>query len=258
MNYLIYAIIGFIIIYFSMTQVSFTRLNILQRFFVNSALKKWETYISKLPKIEYAILDYDILLNMLSFFEKHVIKLILQIHPKAIGFNGPFYSLEKANNLVKIDSFQFIGKGTGRETGVQYCPEHSYKDFCAMAKAIKTEIGKNIYVDSGYRSSGRQAYLFIYYLVKDVNYCLTENAKWIALPGYSEHGSPVNNAIDIVTEDGINGFSENQKGEDFEVTEVYKWLTQNAGKFNFYLSYPKDNNLGVAYEPWHWHWENKL
>ncbi|MFH0735313.1 MAG: D-alanyl-D-alanine carboxypeptidase family protein [bacterium] len=255
MNILIFVIIGFIIVFFSFTQISFNRLNFLQRYFINHALIKWEKYINDLRKTEYAILDYGKLLDLLNFFERYLIKLILTIHPKAVGFNGPFYSLEKAENLIKVDSVLFGGKGTGRETGVQYCPEHSYKDFCKMCEAIKEETGKSIFIDSGYRSSGRQAYLFIYYLVKDNNYCLKENAKWIALPGYSEHGSPINNAVDMVTEEGVNGFSENQTAEDFELTLEYKWLIQNANKYNFYLSYPKDNKLGVAYEPWHWHWQ---
>ena len=44
-------------------------------------------------------------------------------------------------------------------------------------------------------------------------------------------------------------------GNDFDKTEEYKWLQKNAKSFNFYESYPIDNNLDMMYEPWHWHHE---
>lgn len=67
---------------------------------------------------------------------------------------------------------------------------------------------------------------------------LTENA----IPGYSEHHT--GRAVDI---------SESRVLETkFELTESFTWLTQNASKFNFYMSYPKDNTKGIIYEPWHW------
>lgn len=244
-------------IYYLSTKINLNELNFFQKFIIKQVLNKWKKYVVSIPKEKHAIMDYDTMFNMLNKYERYLIKQILTINPQDIGFKGPFYSLESANNLVKIDSVGFIGKGEGRETGVQYCPEHSYIDFKLMAEKIKEEENLEILIDSGYRSSGRQAYLFVLYLVEDNDFCLKENGKWIALPGYSEHGSPVNNAIDIVNQEGINGFSENQTAEDFEKTKEYEWLVKNASEFNFYLSYPKNNSLGVAYEPWHWHWEKK-
>ncbi len=243
--------------YYLTMQINLEELNFFQKKVIKRVLSKWKKYVGSIPKDKYAIMDFDTMMNMLNKYERYLIKQILTINPQDIGFKGPFYSLEKANHLIKVDSVRFVGKGEGRETGVQYCPEHSYIDFKLMAEKIKEEENLDIYIDSGYRSSGRQAYLFVLYLVEDNNFCLKENGKWIALPGYSEHGSPVNNAIDIVNKEGINGFSENQTSEAFEATQEYKWLVKNANEFNFYLSYPKNNSLGVAYEPWHWHWEKK-
>ena len=77
------------------------------------------------------------------------------------------------------------------------------------------------------------------------------------MPGYSEHGNPVNHAIDFTNENGINGFSDNQTAGDFESLPEFDWLMKNANQFNFYLSYPENNPYGVAFEPWHWHWEKK-
>jgi len=66
----------------------------------------------------------------------------------------------------------------------------------------------------------------------------------IAIPGFSEHHS--GRAIDI-----------HAKGkavleEEFEVTEEFKWLSENASQFKFRLSYPRSNSYGIIYEPWHW------
>lgn len=66
----------------------------------------------------------------------------------------------------------------------------------------------------------------------------------IAPPGFSEHHT--GRAIDIIT-DGITSLD-----ESFEQTEAFRWLTLHANKFNFYLSYPRNNPFGVIYEPWHW------
>jgi hypothetical protein len=34
-------------------------------------------------------------------------------------------------------------------------------------------------------------------------------------------------------------------------TEEYKWLLDNAHKYGFILSYPKDDTYYI-FEPWHW------
>ncbi|MGC8714541.1 MAG: M15 family metallopeptidase, partial [Leptodesmis sp.] len=38
----------------------------------------------------------------------------------------------------------------------------------------------------------------------------------------------------------------------FENTSAYKWLQANAAFYSFEMSFPKNNNQGVSYEPWHW------
>ncbi|HYD79010.1 MAG TPA: M15 family metallopeptidase [Paucimonas sp.] len=65
-----------------------------------------------------------------------------------------------------------------------------------------------------------------------------------APPGYSEHHTGC--AVDINTPgcDELEGV--------FEQTEAFRWLTANAGRFGFMLSYPRNNASGFIYEPWHW------
>lgn len=65
-----------------------------------------------------------------------------------------------------------------------------------------------------------------------------------APPGYSEHHS--GRAIDINTP----GCRPTE--EEFADTPAYRWLAQHAARFDFSLSYPRDNTLGFIYEPWHW------
>jgi D-alanyl-D-alanine carboxypeptidase len=68
--------------------------------------------------------------------------------------------------------------------------------------------------------------------------------KYSAPAGFSEHHSGL--AIDITT-DGFKPFE-----EEFEKSEAFDWLQQHAGHFGFTLSYPRGNQYGIGYEPWHW------
>lgn len=233
--------------------INYEKLNFLHQRAAKSVFGSFDDYLNAIPQDQKAIIDYDSLMLQLNFFERNFAERIFAIDPKELGFKGPRYSKDKPSKLVKVESVK-VGDG---ETGIQYCPEHSYKDFLAMMAQMRKDIGKQLLIDSGYRSPGRQAYLFFYYLITSSNYSLKENAKWIAMPGYSEHGNPINNAIDFVSTNGINGFSDNQTAADFEALPEFDWLMKNANQFNFYLSYPKDNPFGVAYEPWHWHWQKK-
>ena len=61
--------------------------------------------------------------------------------------------------------------------------------------------------------------------------------------GYSEH--QLGTTLDFSTT-AVNG-----PYLAFENTETYKWMLQNAHKYGFTLSYPKDNTFYV-FEPWHW------
>ena len=65
-----------------------------------------------------------------------------------------------------------------------------------------------------------------------------------AAPGYSEHHT--GRALDLTTP----GYAALE--EEFENSSAFAWLRQNASEFSFYMSYPRDNTYGIAYEPWHW------
>lgn len=65
-----------------------------------------------------------------------------------------------------------------------------------------------------------------------------------AAPGFSEHHT--GRAIDI-SQPGFEPLE-----EEFEQSPAYQWLMENAARFNFKLSFPRENRHGVAFEPWHW------
>ncbi|TDR22468.1 M15 family metallopeptidase [Marinicella litoralis] len=63
-------------------------------------------------------------------------------------------------------------------------------------------------------------------------------------PGHSEHHT--GRAIDITTHE-FEALS-----TSFESSPAFKWLTDRGAEFGFIMSYPKDNQYGIIYEPWHW------
>lgn len=71
-----------------------------------------------------------------------------------------------------------------------------------------------------------------------------------AAPGYSEHHS--GRALDLTAP----GYAPVE--EIFEQSGAFAWLTRNAPRFGFSLSYPRGNRHGIAYEPWHWCWHPRL
>lgn len=233
------------------------RLNFVQRFIVRSVLRKWEAFMQTIPDIEQNLLALNTLMNKLSFFQTPLIENMYSIPAEELGIKSPFFSLRNAEELTRIESVTLQTDKGAYQTGTQYFPKVGYADFEAMNKAMLADINKRVYIDSGYRSPGKQAYLFLKYLVTENDYSLLENAKWSAMPGYSGHGDPINTAADFINEKGINGMEEGQTGADFEALEEYGWLQKNAKRFNFQMPYTRDNDCGIEFEPWHWVWAPK-
>ncbi len=93
---------------------------------------------------------------------------------------------------------------------------------------------------SAYRSFGTQSSLKKDYLT---TYGSGAN-QFSADQGYSEH--QLGTATDIGTDT-----LKTQLSVDFGSSLAYTWLSDNAYKYGFILSYPK-NNTYYKYEPWHW------
>ena len=108
-----------------------------------------------------------------------------------------------------------------------------------MLGAAKAD-GVEIYVDSAYRSFSTQAALKSQY---SFVYGAGSANQFSADQGYSEH--QLGTTADFVTT-GTGGAL-----AGFDKRPAYAWLTANAHRYGFVLSYPKNNGYYV-FEPWHW------
>ncbi|MBT8045035.1 MAG: M15 family metallopeptidase [Verrucomicrobiae bacterium] len=111
----------------------------------------------------------------------------------------------------------------------------------AMKDAARSE-GLEIFIVSAFRSVSRQAEIvqgkYESGLSNDEIFAVS------APPGFSEHHT--GRAIDVSTP----GYAVLE--EEFEGSEAFAWLHENAAKFGFTMTYPRDNEFGFIYEPWHW------
>ena len=118
-----------------------------------------------------------------------------------------------------------------------------------MRKEAKKE-GIYLVFLSGYRSINLQNDIF--YSLKSIrNQEAAERARVSAPPGYSEHSTGF--AIDI----GDATQRETDFEIEFENTDAFRWLRNNAAKFHFKLSFNKKNKY-IDYEPWHWRYEGSI
>lgn len=98
---------------------------------------------------------------------------------------------------------------------------------------------------SGFRSVKEQESIF-FDVKAERGEVATKRASVSAPPGYSEHHTGY--AVDI----GDGNAPSTDLQFDFEATKAFKWLKENAPYYSFEMSFPKDNSIGVSYEPWHW------
>lgn len=112
-------------------------------------------------------------------------------------------------------------------------------------KASASADGVVIRIVSAFRTVDRQAEIVRAKIEKGLP--LERILSASAPPGYSEHHS--GRAIDVTT-DGVRPLE-----QEFEHTNAFRWLSANASRFGFVLSFPPQNPYGYAYEPWHWCFE---
>lgn len=153
--------------------------------------------------------------------------------------------------LKKYSKVYFLNDNYVPETFIKIEAKYTYdseKDYLIYAKIwpflqdllITAENATTqIKIISAYRSFGTQTGLKSLYTMI---YGSGAN-KFIADQGYSEHqlGTTLDFTMSGIGETYLN----------FEKTPAYQWLLENAYKYGFILSYPK-NNKYYQFEPWHW------
>ena len=217
---------------------------------VNSIVTK--TFSRKSPIRNIRIIDFISLYKLLDEEEITLIKDLLKINPLQYGFKGDYLKIGNVpKNIVELKNQKFVLNGKRYTIAKQYLPKPVYNTYVKMNSVLFLDTGKKLNVDSGYRSPAYQTILFLYYL-QFHKFNFKRVIRAVAIPGYSEHGNPKMQAIDFITSKGVPTDGQPFR---FEKTDEYKWLIENANKYGFVLSYPKDNDKGIMFEPWHWRFQ---
>lgn len=143
------------------------------------------------------------------------------------------YEVAPASELQSVSS---DGRIRLRQSAAQ-----KYNEMVAAARAS----GVILSPISGFRTVEEQNYLF-FEVKAQRNQVASKRAEVSAPPGYSEHHTGY--AIDV----GDGNVPSTNLQIAFENTGAFKWLEQNAARYGFELSFPRNNPQGVSYEPWHW------
>jgi hypothetical protein len=195
---------------------------------------------------KFAIIDFESFYKLFNEDEIEICKKYLSINPKNLNYKLPYLGLvDVPKNIVAIPNQEYEASGKKEILVCQYLPKEVLEAYVKLNEAMQSQIDKKLLVLYGYRSPPRQVFMFFDILQGIYDFDFNKTVKRVCFPAYSEHVYPKKQAMDFVTQTGI-------KGEGFEKTLEYKWLQENAEKFGFIESYPKDNNLDMMWESWHW------
>lgn len=144
----------------------------------------------------------------------------------------------------KIDSTRLADTDSLARVPSEYCFEdyriymgrEARDAFVLMADSAGTD-SVFLILDSGYRSARYQEKIILSRMAEGEKFA--DIVRYVAPPGYSEHETGC--TIDIVPSD-----------PSFARTSAYGWLKENAGRFGFFESSPKDITGLMPWEPWHW------
>jgi len=206
-----------------------------QEYFIMDNLDKYISYLKSNSDLKPS--EVIILVNVdasYDHYDKDIIK-------KTDITKGILMLVNKYNYLTKeyapddivtiSNYYSYAGNSIKKEV---------YDAYVKMWKDAK-KLDLTLIVTSSYRNYETQEYLW----KSRANASSEEEAdSKTARAGYSEHQSGL--ALDIVTY--------NMGLDDFDTTDEFKWLQENAYKYGFILRYPKDKTkiTGYDYESWHY------
>lgn len=197
------------------------------------------------------VLKWEELYGPLNSEQRAFLDAFRALRAKDFGSQSFYHGDSLPDNLTPVGPQTMIKEGVPAPVDPQYLPKPALESYRRMMAAMKADLGKELLVESGYRSPAYQLYLFIFFM-SNHEMSIIETKKHVALPGYSEHGAPQTQAIDFINEAAING---EYNPPEFEALPEYAWLQKHAKAFGFFISYPRGNKSNSAFEPWHWHYE---
>ena len=211
----------------------------------------------KLNKLSYNLMNQDYFIvdyidRYINYYNKNndlsYKEIIARVNS---NLDYEFYTDSKEADLSKgmytlVNKYYYLDKNfipdnlVSTENGSKLV-EIAYKNFKEMKEAARKE-NLNLLITTAYRNYNFQSILYNNYVASDgVELADTYSAR----PGYSEH--QLGYSTDLTNGNYVD-FGE------FDTTEEFKWLKDNAYKYGFILRYPKDKEYitGYMYEPWHY------
>ena len=160
--------------------------------------------------------------------------------PNPIAIDGPDRLLDH-RRYEEANPADLVNLNPNSELKLQAPVQIAVNEMIASAKAEGVQLG----IASAFRSVEDQNRLF-FDIKAERGQSPTARAEVSAPPGYSEHHTGY--AVDFIDESKPGTHTDNS----FETTPAFQWLQQNAAAYSFEMSFPKDSNSSVSYEPWHW------
>lgn len=172
-----------------------------------------------------------------------------------IGLDNPYYTNVKDaprqyTNEILVNKYNYISNtyipknleliDASFSNNGMYLTKEAKDAFEKLATDAKKD-NYTITVMSAYRSYEYQQSLYNRYLAIDGQE-LTDT--YSARAGHSEHQTGL--AIDV--------YNKNLPYTEFEKTQEFYWMQENAHKYGYILRYPKakEHITGYQYEPWHY------
>ena len=178
----------------------------------------------------------------LFFRKRRFLKRIATLHD-SLGIPGDYGATRLIP--VQMEAGRLVSIGPDIYQREQRLAPEAAKAWQSMMDSASAE-GVELQVVSAFRSVDYQEGILRRKLEK--GQAIEEILLVSAAPGYSEHHT--GRAVDITTPGSP------VLEEEFEGSEAFSWLTESACGFGFRMSFPRGNPYGVAYEPWHWAWQD--
>ena len=128
----------------------------------------------------------------------------------------------------------------------------AYRDYDYQKKVFNDNKKKELTISEKTYDFFGYEYIYNTYLSKGLDKLSHADAEKVALsysaaPGTSEHQTGL--CVDFTTQSLWGDLN-----TEFENTDAFAWLAENAYKFGFILRYPKEKEdiTGYTYEPWHY------